>query len=92
MQSCWEEIPDVRPQFSELVSKISVFLASIAEYVDLNITNTATNLPESAPFSGCSLGLESETAASPYGGHLGGDADDADDAIAKGEPYVGRME
>lgn len=82
MRSCWEEIPDVRPPFSELVSDISALLGTLAEYVDFNSTNTATKLPEPAPSAGfLVLGVESETAGSLCAGDLGGDADD--DAIAE---------
>ena len=35
MQSCWESVPEDRPQFCELVSTISIILESAAGYCEL---------------------------------------------------------
>ena len=46
MLSCWERYPEDRPHFSELVSRFSSFLSSMADYFDLVLSNPA--IPEAA--------------------------------------------
>ena len=39
MKECWEEVPDKRPTFSELVTTISTSLERMAGYLDLTATS-----------------------------------------------------
>ncbi len=48
VQSCWEESPEDRPNFSELVSKFSSCLSSMADYFDFVVSNPAVVPEDSA--------------------------------------------
>ena len=43
IQSCWEELADKRPSFSELVVDIDSTLESMAGYMDLNVLSIYTS-------------------------------------------------
>ena len=48
MKSCWQEQPDERPTFSELVTVISTTLVRMVDYLDLNslaLSSRASVLP-----------------------------------------------
>ena len=36
MRQCWEPDPDTRPSFSHLVNSLSVYLESVAGYMEVN--------------------------------------------------------
>ena len=38
MKECWKELPDKRPNFSDLVTAFSTILESIAGYLDFTAT------------------------------------------------------
>ena len=55
MSSCWDERPESRPHFSQLISNLTTFLGNIAEYFNLSSTDQAisgcgecTALPDAA--------------------------------------------
>ena len=67
--TCWERSPDERPHFSELVSKLSSFLSSMADYFDLVLSNPAAQmetekklLPAVYSMSPIEEGIEGDTA------------------------------
>ena len=51
MKSCWDQRPDSRPTFSELVRTLENYLASTADYVDLTGLRTDCDELEGASTS-----------------------------------------
>ena len=45
MKECWEELPDNRPTFSDLVTTISASLEAIAGYMDLILSSSVPLTP-----------------------------------------------